>query len=136
MAELSLEARVENLDRVLSFVNEALEAADCPVRTQLQVDVAVEEVFVNIASYAYPDPGTGTACVRAEILRDPRAVLLTFGDRGTPYDPTAKPDPDVTLPAEARQIGGLGIYLVKKTMDRVEYRRENGSNLLTLLKRF
>ena len=134
MRELILnEARVDRLDEVLAFLDGFLEEMDCPMKTQIQLEVAVEEIYVNIASYAYA-PGTGPATLRIEAEEGP-SVAITFIDQGVPYDPLAKPDPDVTLSAEERQIGGLGIYMVKKSMDDMVYRREGDSNVLTLRKR-
>ncbi len=133
MKELEIEARTENLPQVLAFVDEQLEAADCPMKIQMQIDIAVEEIFVNIAHYAY-NPEVGTAMVRVEILGDPPSVDITFIDGGVPYDPLAKADPDVTLSAEERQIGGLGIFMVKKSMDDVKYTYLDGHNILTLKK--
>lgn len=134
MSELTIEARVENLGRVLAFVDENLEALNCPPKTQMQLDVAVEELFVNIASYAYAD-GVGTATVRFSFDEASRTAALTFLDSGVPYDPLAKEDPDVTLSAEERQIGGLGIYMVKKSMDRIDYAYRDGRNVLRIEKR-
>lgn len=133
MKELELEAKVENLPTVLALVDEQLESVDCPMKIQMQIDVAVEEIFVNIAHYAY-NPEVGNAMVRVEILPDVPSVDITFIDKGVPYDPLAKADPDVTLSAEERQIGGLGIFMVKKTMDDVKYEYVNGHNILTLKK--
>lgn len=133
MKELEIEARTENLPQVLAFVDEQLETADCPMKIQMQIDIAVEEIFVNIAHYAY-NPEVGTAMVRVEILSDPPSVDITFIDGGVPYDPLAKADPDVTLSAEERQIGGLGIFMVKKSMDDVKYTYLDGHNILTLKK--
>ncbi len=131
--ELELDATVENLDRVIAFVDGELETLDCPPKTQMQIDLAVEEIFVNIASYAYA-PGTGTAVVRIRTQADPKRVTITFLDQGVPYDPLEKPDPDITLSAEERQIGGLGIYMVKKSMDEMKYRYRDGRNELTITK--
>lgn len=133
MKELELEALTDNLPRVLAFVDGELEAADCPMKIQMQIDIAVEEIFVNIANYAY-SPEVGTATVRVEVMGEPPAVDITFIDGGVPYDPLAKADPDVTLSAEERQIGGLGIFMVKKTMDDVKYEYLDGHNILTLKK--
>lgn len=132
MKELVIEARVENLAQVLAFVDELLESVSCPRRSRLQIDIAVEEIFVNIARYAYA-PETGYAVLRGETGDGP-SVTLTFLDRGMPYDPLARKDPDVTLPAEEREIGGLGVFMVKKTMDEVSYAYENGQNILTIKK--
>ena len=131
--ELTLEATDANLPAVLAFVDAELEALDCPMKTQMQIDVAVEEIFVNIAHYAYA-PGIGSATVRLETASDPKRVLITFLDRGMPYDPLARPDPDVTLSAEDREIGGLGVYMVKKSMDEVRYAYADGQNILTIRK--
>ena len=128
MKELEIEAKIENLEQVLAFVDEELEKADCPVKTTIQIDVAVEEIFVNIARYAY-NPEVGKATIRVEV-RD-GAVALTFVDNGVPYDPLAKEDPDITLSVEERQIGGLGIFMVKKSMDNISYEYKDGSNILT-----
>lgn len=133
--ELTLEATVENLPLVIGFVERQLEETDCPLKAQMQITVAAEEMYVNIARYAYA-PGTGKATVRVEITDDPAAVSITFIDCGLPFDPLAKPDPDVTLPAEERGIGGLGIYMTKKTMDDVRYEYRDGQNILTLIKAF
>ena len=135
MNGLELEARAENLPKVLAFVDGELEQRDCPMKTQMQIDIAVEELFVNIANYAY-HPEIGWASVMVEVLDDPRSVSVTFMDSGEPYDPLAKADPDTTLSAEERQIGGLGIYMVKKSMDEIAYEYKDGQNILTIKKRF
>lgn len=133
MKELVIDALTDNLPQVLAFVDGELEAADCPMKIQMQIDIAVEEIFVNIARYAY-SPEVGTATVRVEVMGEPPAVDITFIDGGVPYDPLAKADPDVTLSAEERQIGGLGIFMVKKSMDDVKYEYLDGHNILTLKK--
>ena len=131
--EITLEADVNNLEQVISFIDEKLEAADCPPKTQMQIDLAAEEIFVNIAHYAYA-PETGNASVRVEIHENPLSAVITFTDSGTPYDPLMNPDPDVTLSADERNVGGLGIYLVKKNMDNVSYKHKDGKNILTVRK--
>ncbi len=133
MKELVIEAKTENLAEVCAFVDGELEQADCPMKAQMQIDVAVEEIFVNIACYAY-NPETGPATIRIEVVKDPLSVILTFLDNGVPYDPLAKDDPDVTLSAEERQVGGLGIFLVKKSMDEITYEYKNGQNILRIRK--
>ncbi|MCR5174999.1 MAG: ATP-binding protein [Oscillospiraceae bacterium] len=132
--ELELEAVVENLPYVQEFIDSHLEKTGCPPRAQMQIGLAAEEIFVNIASYAYA-PEKGRAKVRVEVSGDPVTVTITFLDRGMPYDPLQKEDPDVTLPAEERDIGGLGILLTKKTMDDVAYEYRDGQNILTLKKK-
>ena len=131
--ELEIEATAENLQSVLDFIGSCLEAAECPMKSKMQLDLAVEEIFINIANYAYA-PGIGKATVRVGVSDDPITVFITFVDRGVPYDPLKKNDPDVTLSAEERQIGGLGIFLTKKLMDDVSYEYKNGQNILTLKK--
>ena len=133
MKELEIQALTDNLPQVLAFVDEQLEAADCPMKIQMQIDIAVEEIFVNIAHYAYA-PEVGNAIIRIETFTDPPEVDITFIDSGIPYDPLAKADPDITLSAEERQIGGLGIFMVKKSMDDVRYEYLDGHNVLTLKK--
>ncbi len=133
MKELTVKAALESASRVTAFIDEALEALDCPLKAQTQIDVAVDELFSNIARYAYPNRD-GEATVRFEFDADARAVRLTFIDAGLPFDPLKRPDPDVSLSAQDRQIGGLGIFLVKKTMDDLAYRREGGRNQLTITK--
>ena len=133
--ELTLEARLANLQQVLDFVDDQLRSMHCPMKLMMQIDVAVEEIFVNVASYAYA-PGTGSVTVRTDLQESPRAALITFIDSGVPFNPLAKQDPDVTLSAEERSIGGLGIYMVKKTMDKMDYAYENGQNILTMRKNF
>ena len=133
MWKLETEADIKMLDSVIDFVNTHLEEMDCPMKMQIHIDIAVEELFVNIAHYAY-EGGTGKAEVIVEKDPDENAVLITFIDSGIPYDPLEKPDPDVTLAAEDRQIGGLGIFMVKKSMDDMRYRYENGQNILTIKK--
>ena len=133
MKELVIEAKRENLMKVLGFVDEQLESVGCPMLTQTSIDVAVEELFINIASYAY-DSGIGTAVVQVTVLEEPLSVEITFIDNGKQYDPLAKEDPDVTLPSNKRKKGGLGIFMVKKTMDDVVYNYLDGKNILTIRK--
>ena len=133
MKELIVDANKDNLPDVLAFIDEQLESAECPVKAQMQLDIAVEEIFVNIAYYAYSRK-TGSAQIQVDFPEAPNAVSITFIDSGIPYDPLAKPDPDITLSAEERQIGGLGIYMVKKSMDDVIYQHIDGHNILTLKK--
>ena len=132
--EITLDAKIENIAAATDFVVEQLEALDCSIKAQTQIDLAIDELFTNIASYAYA-PGEGKATVRFEFDEATRMASITFIDWGVPYDPLAKPDPDVTLSAEERPIGGLGIFLVKKTMDAMEYRREDDRNMLTIRKK-
>lgn len=132
--ELTIEAKTENAGLAVEFVNAELEALDCPMKAQMQIDIAVDEIFSNVAYYAYA-PETGPVTIRIERTDDPPTVILTFTDEGKPYDPLKAADPDVTLGVEERKIGGLGIFLVKKTMDAVRYTRRDGQNVLQIEKR-
>ncbi|MCD7729451.1 MAG: ATP-binding protein [Clostridia bacterium] len=133
MNELTILATVENIEKVTEFVNEQLERLDCSMKAQMQIDIAIDELFGNIAHYAY-NPETGPATVSVEVLDDPLAVVITFMDNGKPYVPLAHADPDVTLSSEERDIGGLGIYMVKKTMDEIAYEYKDGKNILKIKK--
>ena len=134
MKELTVEAKTTNIEAVTDFVNEQLEALDCPMKAQMQIDIAIDELFGNIAHYAY-NPEIGQATVRVEVVEDPLSVVITFIDNGVPYDPLAKADPDTTLSAEERDIGGLGIYMVKKSMDEIAYEYKDGHNILSIKKK-
>lgn len=133
MKELTIAATLENIPVVTDFVSEQLEQLDCPMKVQIQISIAIDELFSNIARYAY-NPKTGSATVQVEVTDDPLAVVVTFIDEGKPYDPLAKEDPDITLSAEEREVGGLGIYMVKKSMDDVTYEYKEGRNILKIKK--
>ncbi len=133
MRELTLDATPENVDRAIEFVDEILEEYGCKRSVQMEIEVAVDELFSNIAHYAY-DPGTGNATVRVDVTEDPLSVEITFVDGGKPYDPLAKADPDTTQSIEERPIGGMGILIVKKSMDAVDYEYKDGKNILTIKK--
>ena len=127
-------AETGSLNAVLGFVEETLEAFECPMKIQTAVCVAIEEVFVNIAHYAYPgSTGDMTLCIGFD--EESREITFRMTDRGIPFDPLKKPDPDITLSAEEREIGGLGIFIAKKTMDSLNYAYENGENILTMIKK-
>ena len=133
--ELKVDARVEELDAVLAFIDAELEGLNCPPNIQAKLDLAFEEVFVNIASYAYKDV-TGSAVIKFAGLEDASGAAITFIDEGMKYNPLERPDPDVTLPAEERGIGGLGVFLVKKIADEVSYNYVGNKNILKIIKRF
>ena len=120
MREKTVQATLENLDEVMAFVEEQMEVYHCSMKMQMQIAVAVEEIYVNIASYAYREQ-KGNARIRVQSGGEPLQIIITFEDDGIPYNPLLKEDPDITLSAEERKIGGLGIYIVKKSMDQVEY---------------
>ena len=115
---VTFSAETEELDAVLSFVNAPLDALGVSEEEKIILDIAVEEIYVNIALYAY-QPGRGPVTLRWTLEEDPLRIQIDFMDRGTPYDPLSRQDPDITLSAEERQIGGLGIYMVRKSMDKV-----------------
>lgn len=131
--EIELDAQTENLPSVIEFVETFLEKVSCPMKSLMQISVAVDEIFTNISTYAYHS-GIGKAKIHLDQLPDPRAVQLTFIDSGVPYDPLAKEDPDVTLSASERQIGGLGIFMAKKLMDEIRYEYRDGKNILRMKK--
>ena len=135
MKRFDLPAQIESIAELTDGVNEELEAAGCPMRVQLQIDIAIDELFSNIARYAYDDHN-GEASVILEITGEPKTARLTFVDSGKPFNPLLRENPDVTLGVEERKIGGLGIFVVKKSMDNVEYNFEDGKNILTIEKRF
>ena len=132
--EITLQAIPENAGLLTEFIEGELEKAGVPFGVVAKIDVAIDEIFANIASYSYA-PGTGDVTVRVGFQSGPAAVEITFLDSGVAFDPLAKPDPDVTLSAEERSVGGLGIFLVKKIMDETLYERVDGKNSLTIKKR-
>lgn len=135
MKEISVDATIENIQKVTEFVSEELELQGCPIKTIMKIEIAIDEIFGNIAHYAYT-PNVGVAVVRVEVIEAPRTAVVTFIDSGIAYNPLAKEDPDVSLSAEEREIGGLGIYMVKKTMDDVIYEYKEGRNILQIRKCF
>ena len=130
MKELTLAAEIESISSVTDFVNEELEAIGCPMKAQIQIDIAIDELFSNIVFYSH----SGSATVQFEAESDPPAVRLTFIDSGEPYNPLEAEEPDITSPAEERKIGGLGIFMVKKSMDDLHYAYRGGQNILTIRK--
>ncbi len=131
---LKIQALESNLHEVLEFIDAGLESVGCGLKTQMMIELAVEELFINIAKYAYA-PGTGEATISIRYLDDPKAVEITFEDSGMAYDPLSREDPDITIPAEEREVGGLGIFMVKKSMDDVSYEFTGGHNVLKILKK-
>ena len=133
MKEITLKAVTGNIPQVIAFVEEQLETVACPLRAQMQIDVAVDELFSNISRYAYA-PETGEATVRFAYDEMEKAVHITFIDSGVPFNPLERSAPDTHVPLERRSIGGLGIHLVRKTMDGMEYEYKDGKNVLTIRK--
>ena len=134
MTNKTFPAKIELLNEVLGFVEEMLEGFECPMKIQMAICVAIEEVFVNIAHYAYPE-SVGDMTLHIGLDEESRAITFRVTDKGVPFDPLKKPDPDITLSAEEREIGGLGIFITKKTMDSLSYSYENGENILTMIKK-
>ena len=134
MTSRTFPAKTESLSDVIGFTEETLEGFDCPMKTQMAICVAIEEVFVNVARYAYPE-SSGDMTLSIAFDEDNGLITFRITDNGVPFDPLAKPDPDITLSAEDREIGGLGIFITKKTMDELSYSRENGENILTMIKK-
>ena len=133
MKELTVPATLAALQTVQAFIEAELESGGCPMKAATQISIAVEEIYVNIAHYAY-HPEIGEATVRCAVGGDPLRVTIQFLDSGRPFDPLAKPNADTTLSAEEREIGGLGILMVKRSMDQVDYAYEGGKNILTIRK--
>ena len=134
MTNRTFPAKTEALADVLGFVEQTLESYACPMKMQTAICVAIEEVFVNVAHYAYPNgEGDMTLCIGFD--EQTRTLTFRMADKGVPFDPLQKPDPDISLSAEEREIGGLGIFITKKTMDTVSYAYENGENILTMIKK-
>jgi sigma-B regulation protein RsbU (phosphoserine phosphatase) len=133
MTEKTFQAKTEVLPEVLSFVEETLEKHEWPMKVQMAVCVAIEEVFVNIAHYAYGE-GEGDVTFSIGFDESGKTAAFRMADKGVEFDPLKKPDPDITLSAEEREIGGLGIFITKKTMDSVSYAYENNENVLTMIK--
>ena len=127
-------AKVDALTDVISFTEQTLEGYDCSMKTQMAICVAVEEVFVNVANYAYQG-GEGDVGFAITFDKQTRVATFVIADKGVPFDPLKKPDPDITLSADEREIGGLGIFITKKTMDAVSYEYKDGKNILTMIKK-
>ena len=134
MANRTFPAKTGALSDVLGFVEQQLDSFGCSMKIQTAVCVAIEEVFVNVAHYAYGD-GEGDVTLGIGFDEVNRAVTFRTTDKGIPFDPLKKADPDITRPAEEREIGGLGIFIAKKTMDAITYAYENGENILTMMKK-
>lgn len=133
MTEIVLPARLDSWEQVYDFLNENLDRMNCSEKVRTQVLVAAEEIYVNIARYAYKEED-GIVSVKMTRSEKSGQITITFTDNGIRYDPLQRENPDITLNAEERQIGGLGIYMVKQMMDEVSYRYEDGKNILTIRK--
>ena len=134
MTSKTFPAKTESLADVLDFVESTLESFECSMKIQTAICVAIEEVFVNVARYAYPD-SEGDMTLSIAFDEQSRDITFSMSDKGVPFDPLKKPDPDITLSAEEREIGGLGIFIAKKTMDTLSYAYENNQNILIMIKK-
>lgn len=135
MVEKEFKADDSELQNVIGFIMENLESAEFPPKVQMQMEISIEEIFVNIAHYAYSDAKENEKIAKISCSFENGVAEITFADRGIPYNPLEKKDPDITLSAEDRQIGGLGIFMVKKYMDDMRYEYKDGENRLTLVKK-
>ena len=131
VTEITLDAVSDSIPKVTDWMETELQALACPQKSMMQIAVAIDELVTNIVSYAYPDQ-PGEFSVKLEC--DDGMATITFTDSGVPFDPTKREDPDVTLSADQRQIGGLGIFMARKTMDSMTYARTEGQNVLTITK--
>ena len=134
MKEITVDATIEIMDTVTACVDDFLDQIACPMKSRIQINIVIDEIFGNICHYAYKD-SVGAVTVRVESGNTPKAVFLTFIDNGIPYNPLETEDPDITSSSEERKIGGLGIYLVKKNMDEMKYEYVNQQNRLWMEKR-
>jgi len=134
MGDITVLAATENISKITAFVDAELENIGCPPKANAQIDICIDEIVANIAHYAYGSE-TGNATVRLDFDEAERIVSLAFIDSGMPFDPLDVPEPDITSPLAERPIGGLGLFMVKNMMDSMDYRREDGHNILTISKR-
>ena len=131
--EITVDSLTGNIDVITAFINEELEAHECAPKARVQIDIAADELFANIVHHAYAS-SVGTATVRVAVSEEDRTARITFIDSGAPFDPLSAPEPDISLPVEQRGVGGLGLYLVKKTMDDLVYEYKDGKNNVTIVK--
>lgn len=133
MKELTMAAEKENIPHIIEFVDQELDLIGCSLKVKTQIDIAIDELYSNISRYAYSeDQGLVTVVIETE--KEPPVVIISFLDEGKPFNPLERSDPDVNLPARERKIGGLGIFMVKKSMDDVSYEYRDGKNILTIRK--
>lgn len=135
--EITLPASLESYDELMAFLESVLEEADCPMKVQISISIAVEEIFTNVAQYAYCDEdigGKGIVIMQITELEDPKGIRIVLEDHGIPFNPLEKEDPDISQSAEMRDIGGLGIYMVKKSMDMTSYHYADNTNIFCMEK--
>ena len=130
MKEIIIEAKIENLYKVMDFINSALDSGNCTAKLKNDINIAVEELFINVASYAYNSRGGVIVGIDID-----DSITLKIADSGKPFNLLEKTDPDISKPIMEREIGGLGILMVKKLMDDISYEYIDNKNVLTLRKR-
>ena len=135
MSECVLEAKIDNIYKLSNFLEGELSKLDVSTAEDMKMNLVMEELFVNIANYAYA-PKYGNCTICAEVFPEQNAIEITLIDTGIPFNPLKRKDPDVTLSARERKVGGLGIFMAKQEVDDISYRRENGQNILWLRKEF
>ncbi len=135
MAKTIVPARIENLENMIAFIRKGVESVGLTKKELNQVHLVCEETLLNIINYAYPDK-TGDIEISYQIDTGSKEITLQFCDGGVPFNPLSVPEPDVDAPIEERDVGGLGIFLVRKIMQDVQYRRQDDKNILTLTKKY
>ena len=135
MEELTIEAKIENLTNVKKFITSALKEKDCSIKIIMQMELVVEEIFVNVANYAY-SPKVGNVTLQRIFENTPPSIKITFIDGGVEFNPLEKDDPNINADIDERNIGGLGIFLIKKIVDEISYERKDGKNILKIKKLF
>lgn len=133
MYKWTLDATIENVETITGLIDEKLEEAGASMKAEMQINIVIDEIFSNIAKYGYAS-GKGDATVTLDILQDPLRAEITFINSGEPYDPLAQEDPDIHAALDDRPMGGLGILIIKKTMDDVSYEFKDKQNILTVVK--
>ena len=134
MNKLTVPAKIENLQRVMDFLSDQLNYIEYAMKSRLQLELSIEEAYVNIVNYAYKSQD-GKVVICCDIDEHPLQVTMQFIDCGIPYNPLRNEDPDVSSDLEEKEIGGLGIFLIKKNVDHIAYEHRNGKNILTIQKK-
>lgn len=135
MKEIVLEADIRNIYKLGDFLEDSLSELNVSMAEDMKINLVMEELFVNIANYAYA-PDHGWARIQTEVFPDQNAIEITVIDQGVEFNPLSRKDPDVTVSAKERGIGGLGIYMAKTEVDEMKYRRQDDENILWLRKEF
>ena len=131
--KIILPATIDHLRSMLTFIDEGAKALGFDEQKIHQIMVASEEALVNVINYAYPEKPGNIELSRD--LREDKSLFLEIKDSGIAFDPLSLPEPDIHAPMERRRPGGLGIYMIRKIMDEVNYRRDDGFNILTMVKK-